>query len=166
VSSCGPTRRHEPGARLVGVGPVDWLNDPFWARVALIASITWRWTGYNAVILLAGLQAIPRDLYEAAAVDGAGERQSFRSITIPLLRPVILFTIVTSTIGTLQLFDENFILTRGGPANATITPVLYLYKIGFQGFEFGYASAIAWLVVVVIGLLALAQFRFLGRSAS
>lgn len=151
---------------LVGVGPVDWLNDPFWARVALIASITWRWTGYNAVILLAGLQAIPRDLYEAAAVDGAGERQSFRSITIPLLRPVILFTIVTSTIGTLQLFDENFILTRGGPANATITPVLYLYKIGFQGFEFGYASAIAWLVVVVIGLLALAQFRFLGRSAS
>jgi lactose/L-arabinose transport system permease protein len=149
-----------------GLAPIDWLNDPFWARVALIASITWRWTGYNMVILLAGLQAIPRDTYEAASVDGATGRQALRFITLPLLRPVILFTVVTSTIGTLQLFDENFILTRGGPANATLTPVLYLYKIGFQGFEFGYASAIAWLVVAVIGILALLQFRFMGRGSA
>jgi lactose/L-arabinose transport system permease protein len=151
---------------IVGLGPIDWLNDPLWARVALIASVTWRWTGYNTIILLAGLQAIPRELYEAASVDGAASRQSFRWITVPLLRPVILFTVVTSTIGTLQLFDENYILTRGGPANATLTPVLYLYKIGFQGFEFGYASAIAWLVVVIIGVLALLQFRVLGRQAT
>lgn len=149
-----------------GLAPIDWLNDPFWARVALIASITWRWTGYNMVILLAGLQAIPRDTYEAASVDGATGRQALRFITLPLLRPVILFTVVTSTIGTLQLFDENFILTRGGPANATLTPVLYLYKIGFQGFEFGYASAIAWLVVAIIGILALLQFRFMGRGSA
>jgi lactose/L-arabinose transport system permease protein len=149
---------------VVGLGPIDWLNDPLWARVALIASITWRWTGYNTVILLAGLQGISRETYEAASIDGAGAWATFRRITIPLLRPVILFTLVTSTIGTLQLFDENWILTRGGPANATLTPVLYLYKVGFQGLDFGYASAIAWLLVAVIGLLSLLQFRVLGRE--
>lgn len=147
-----------------GITPIDWLEDPFWARIALIASITWRWTGYNVVILLAGLQAIPREIFETAAIDGAGQRVTFRSITVPLLRPVILFCLVTSTIGTLQLFDENYILTRGGPANATLTPVLYLYKTAFQGLDFAYASAIAWLLVVVIGLLALLQFRVLGRE--
>ena len=149
---------------VVGIAPIDWLNDPFWARIALIASITWRWTGYNMIILLAGLQAIPRETFEAAAIDGAGERAMFRWVTAPLLRPVILFCLVTSTIGTLQLFDENYILTRGGPANATLTPVLYLYKTAFQGLDFGYASAIAWLLVGVIGILSLLQFRFLGRE--
>jgi lactose/L-arabinose transport system permease protein len=149
---------------VIGVAPVDWLNDPLWARVSLIASITWRWTGYNMVILLAGLQAIPKETFEAAAIDGAGQRSIFRYVTLPLLRPVILFTLVTSTIGTLQLFDENYILTRGGPANATLTPVLYLYKMAFKSLDFGYASAIAWMLVVVIGVLSLVQFRFLGRD--
>jgi lactose/L-arabinose transport system permease protein len=148
-----------------GVAPVDWLNDPMWARVALIASITWRWTGYNAVILLAGLQAISKEQYEAAAIDGAGTVQTFTRIVVPQLRPVILFCSVTSTIGTLQLFDENFVLTKGGPDNATMTPVLYLYKIGFDQMDFGYASAIAWAVVLVIGVLSVLQFKVFGDSA-
>lgn len=148
----------------IGIAPVDWLNDPFWARVTLMASITWRWTGYNMVILLAGLQGIPHETYEAAAIDGAGAWATFRRITIPLLRPVILFTLIMSTIGTFQLFDENYILTRGGPANATLTPVLYLYKVAFRGLDFNYASAIAWFLVIIIGAISFLQFRVVGRE--
>ncbi|GAA1965815.1 sugar ABC transporter permease [Catenulispora subtropica] len=147
-----------------GVSPVDWLNNPVWARVSLIGTITWRWTGYNAVILLAGLQAIPREQYEAAAIDGAGPWTTFRKVVVPQLRPVILFCSITSTIGTLQLFDENFVLTKGGPDNATMTPVLYLYKVGFDQMDFSYASAIAWAVVLIIGVLSVIQFRFFGSS--
>ncbi|MCY0903313.1 carbohydrate ABC transporter permease [Arthrobacter sp. H14-L1] len=146
---------------LVGVAPVDWLNSEVWSRVALIASITWRWTGYNMVIILAGLQGIPTELYEAARIDGAGRWAIFTKIVIPQLRPVILFSSITSTIGALQLFDENFILTGGGPNNATLTPVLYLYKVGFQQFDFGYASAIAWLLVAIIAVISVLQFVIL-----
>ncbi|HEY1106324.1 MAG TPA: sugar ABC transporter permease, partial [Agromyces sp.] len=106
---------------VVGVAPVDWLNNEWWARVALIGAITWRWTGYNMVIILAGLQSIPGELYEAARIDGAGRWQIFTRIVIPQLRPVLIFTTVTSTIGALQLFDENWILTEGGPNDATLT---------------------------------------------
>ncbi|MGO4692138.1 carbohydrate ABC transporter permease [Glaciibacter sp. 2TAF33] len=144
---------------LVGIAPIDWLNNETWARVALIASITWRWTGYNMVIILAGLQAIPAELYEAARIDGAGRWAIFTKIVIPQLRPVLLFTGITSTIGALQLFDENFILTGGGPSDATLTPVLYLYKVGFRQFDFGYASAIAWLLVVLTAIISIVQFR-------
>ncbi|WP_207933970.1 sugar ABC transporter permease [Actinomadura sp. KC06] len=150
----------------VGLPEVDWLNSPGWARLALIGSITWRWTGYNAVILLAGLQAIGREQYEAAAIDGAGSVTTFTRVILPQLRPVVLFCSVTSTIGTLQLFDENYVLTGGGPGNATMTPVLYLYKVGFEQLDFGYAAAIAWVLVVIIGLISYAQFRFLGKDVS
>lgn len=143
---------------VVGIPPIDWLNNPFWARVALIGSITWRWTGYNMVLLLAGLQGIPKEQYESAALDGATGWRTFRHVVVPQLRPVLIFTSITSTIGALQLFDENFILTGGGPSNATLTPVLYLYRVGFRQFDFGYASAIAWLLVLVIGIFSIAQF--------
>lgn len=143
---------------LVGIAPVDWLNNAAWARVALIASITWRWTGYNMVIILAGLQSIPAELYEAAKIDGAGRWATFSRVVVPQLRPVLIFTSVTSTIGALQLFDENFILTGGGPSNATLTPVLYLYQVGFQQFNFGYASAIAWMLVALTALVSILQF--------
>lgn len=146
---------------LAGIAPVDWLNNEAWSRVALIASITWRWTGYNMVIILAGLQGIPAELYEAARIDGAGRWAIFTRIVIPQLRPVILFSSITSTIGALQLFDENYILTGGGPNNATLTPVLYLYKVGFQQFDFGYASAIAWLLVAIITVVSVVQFTIL-----
>jgi len=145
----------------VGVAPIDWLNNEWWARVALIAAITWRWTGYNMVIILAGLQSIPAELYEAARIDGAGRWQIFTRVVIPQLRPVLIFTTVTSTIGALQLFDENFILTEGGPNDATLTPVLYLYKVGFRQFDFGYASAIAWLLVALTAIIAVVQFRLM-----
>lgn len=145
---------------LVGIPPVDWLNNEVWARVAVIASVTWRWTGYNMVIILAGLQAIPAEQYEAARVDGAGRWATFSQVVVPQLRAVLVFTTVTSTIGALQLFDENFILTGGGPNNATLTPVLYLYKVAFRQFDFGYASAIAWLLVVIITLASALQFWF------
>lgn len=146
---------------MIGLDPIDWLNSEGWARVALIASITWRWTGYNMIIILAGLQAIPAEQYEAARIDGAGRWAVFSKIVVPQLRPVILFSSITSTIGALQLFDENFILTGGGPNNATMTPVLYLYKVGFQQFDFGYASAIAWLVVAIIAVISVIQFRIM-----
>ena len=143
----------------IGQSPIDWLNSPGWARVSVIAALTWRWTGYNMIIILAGLQAIPLEQFDSAALDGAKWWRTFRSIVIPQLRPVILFTTVTSTIGTLQLFDENFILTQGGPNNATLTPILYLYRTAFRDFDFNYASAIAWVLVITIGLFSFIQFR-------
>ena len=145
---------------MVGIPPVDWLNNEIWAKVAVIASITWRWTGYNMVIILAGLQAIPAEQYEAARVDGAGRWATFSRVVVPQLKAVLVFTTVTSTIGALQLFDENYILTGGGPNNATLTPVLYLYKVAFRQFDFGYASAIAWLLVVIITIASALQFWF------
>lgn len=146
---------------LVGVAPIDWLNNEWWARVAVIAAVTWRWTGYNMVIILAGLQSIPAELHEAARIDGANRWQTFWHVILPQLRPVLIFTSVTSTIGALQLFDENFILTGGGPNDATLTPVLYLYKVGFRQFDFGYASAIAWMLVALTAIIAVIQFRIM-----
>ncbi|MFD8824889.1 carbohydrate ABC transporter permease [Streptomyces sp. NPDC059605] len=148
----------------VGVGQIDWLNSPTWARISLIVSLTWRWTGYNAVILLAGLQAIGKEQYEAAAIDGAGTLSTYVRVILPQLRPVVLFCVITSTIGTLQLFDENYVLTRGGPDDATLTPVLYLYRVGFQQFDFGYAAAIAWVVVLLIAAISALQYLAFGRE--
>lgn len=148
----------------VGVQNIPWLADPFWAKVAVIAVITWRWTGYNMVIYLAGLQGIPGELYEAAKVDGAGRWRQFISVTVPQLKPIILFTAVLSTIGTLQLFDEPYILTGGGPDNATLTIAMYLYQNGFQFYDFGYASAIAYVLVVIIAALSYVQIKFAGES--
>jgi len=145
----------------IGVGPIDWLGDPFWARVSLVAAITWRWTGYNMVIFLAGLSSIDPSVREAAAMDGASAIQAFRSITLPLLRPVILFTVTTSTIGALQLFDESYILTGGGPAGSTLTIVLYLYRTAFKSLDFGYASAMAYVLVLIVMVIAVIQMRIL-----
>ncbi len=148
-----------------GMGPVDWLNSDLWVRVSIIASITWRWTGYNMVIILAGLQAIPQEQYEAARIDGAGRWALFSKVVVPQLRPVIIFTSITSTIGALQLFDENYILTAGHPSDAAITPVIYLYKVGFRQFDFGYASAIAWLLVALTAVIAIVQFRLMREKS-
>jgi lactose/L-arabinose transport system permease protein len=145
----------------LNIPSIDWLNSTFWAPISVIASVTWRWTGYNMVFVLAGLQAIPKEQYESATLDGASNFRTFFSVVLPQLRPVLIFVTSTSTIGSLQLFDENYILTRGGPANATLTPVLLMYKTGFRDFDFGYASAIAWMLVILIGVLSLLQFRIL-----
>src|SRR5688572_10538281 len=132
----------------IGLGPVEWRSDAFWARVLIIVAITWRWTGYNAVIILSGLQNIPNELHDAASVDGAGRLTRFFRITVPLLRPVILFCAVLSTIGTLQLFTEPYILTSGGPNNATLT-----------GFDFGLAAAGTYVIATIIAVMSYAQIR-------
>ncbi|MER5928847.1 sugar ABC transporter permease [Streptomyces sp. NPDC002054] len=149
---------------LAGLDAVPWLTDPLWARISLGLALTWHYTGYNAVILLARLQTVPAELYDAAAVDGAGAWQTFRHVTLPGLRPALLLTTVLSTIGTLQLFDEPFVLTGGGPDNATLTIGVYLYQNAFKYFDFGYASAIAYALAVLIGILGLIQFRILGEK--
>ncbi|WP_432585052.1 sugar ABC transporter permease [Streptomyces sp. HD1123-B1] len=147
---------------LFGSDGVPWLTDPLWAKISIGLVLTWHYTGYNAVILLARLQTVPAELYDAAAVDGAGPWHSFRHVTLPGLRPALLLTTVLSTIGTLQLFDEPYILTGGGPDNATLTIGVYLYQTAFKYFDFGYASAIAYVLAVLIGLLGIVQFRVLG----
>ncbi|RNA68513.1 carbohydrate ABC transporter permease [Alteribacter keqinensis] len=147
---------------LLGFDSIAWLNDPFWAKVSLIIAVTWRWTGYNMVIFLAGLQNISSSLYEAASIDGAGKIRQFFSITLPQLKPIFLFTFVLSTIGTLQLFDEPFILTGGGPNNSTLTISLYLYMNGFRYFDFNYASAIAYVLVIIIAILSWLQMKVVG----
>ncbi|CDQ38012.1 hypothetical protein M948_07800 [Virgibacillus sp. CM-4] len=147
---------------MIGMDAIGWLSDPFWAKVSLILVTTWRWTGYNMVIILAGLQNIPSNLYEAASIDGANKIRQFFSITIPQLKPVILFAAIVSTIGTLQLFDEPYTLTNGGPINATTTITMYLYRNGFEYFDFGYGSAIAYVIVILIALLSFIQFKWAG----
>lgn len=148
----------------IGIDPVEWLSDSVWAKVSIMIVMTWRWTGYNMVILLSGLQGIPTDLYESASIDGAGKIKQFFFITIPQLKPIILFSVVLSTIGTLQLFDEPFILTNGGPDNSTLTVIMYLYKNGFEYFDYGYASAIAYVLVIIIAILSYFQMKVGGEK--
>lgn len=145
--------------RALGFTGVDWLNTVWGARMAIIIGITWRWTGYNTIIMIAGLKGIPLELYESADIDGANAFQKFFYITIPMVKSIMLFVSITSTIGTLQLFDESFILTGGGPDNATITIGHYLYNTGFSYYKFGYAAAISYALVVIIGILSIIQFR-------
>ncbi|WP_180271621.1 carbohydrate ABC transporter permease [Fredinandcohnia onubensis] len=149
---------------VAGIEPITWLTSPFWAKVSVILVMTWRWTGYNMVIFLAGLQNIPDSLYEAASIDGASKFKQFFMITIPQLKPVFVFTVVMSTIGTLQLFDEPFILTEGGPNSATMTITLYLYEVGFKYFEFGYASSIAYVLVLIIAVISWIQMKLVGDT--
>src|SRR5690606_23188428 len=146
------------GAGIIGE-PIPWLGDPFWAKVVIILAITWRWTGYNMIFYLAAMQNIDRSIYEAAKIDGVPAWARFWYITVPMLKPVILFTSVTSTIGTLQLFDEVNILTQGNPSDATLTLSLYIYTLGFKFMPcFGYAATVSYVIVILVGLLSLVQF--------
>jgi lactose/L-arabinose transport system permease protein len=144
----------------LGIDPINWLEDSFWAKITIIVALIWRWTGYNAIILLSGLQGIDKSLYESAEVDGAGKITQFFTITVPMLKPILLFCGILSTIGTLQLFTEPFLLTNGGPNNATQTPVMYIYQYGFQSFRFGYASAAAFVLTFIVGAFSYLQIRF------
>jgi len=145
--------------RYVGFSPIPWLEDIWWARISLSLLIIWAWLGYNMVIMLAGLQTIPRELTEAALVDGASPIQAFFNITVPLMRPVILFCLITSTIGSFGLFTEISVLTGGGPVNATITPLIRIYGVAFGSYQFGYASALAYTFFAIIFVLTIIQFR-------
>ena len=145
--------------------PIQWVTDPIWAKVLIIIAITWRWTGYNMIFYLSGLQNIDPSVYEAASIDGASTFKKFTKITVPLLKPIILFTTITSTIGTLQLFDEVVNITKGGPANATTTISHYIYNLCFTYTpNFGYAAAVAYVIVIMIVILSLIQFKIGGDS--
>ncbi|CAM2886161.1 carbohydrate ABC transporter permease [Vibrio diazotrophicus] len=140
--------------------PIPWLADPFWAKVTVIIAITWRWTGYNMIFFLSAMQNIDKSIYEAARIDGVSPIKQFLFITVPLLKPVILFTTVTSTIGTLQLFDEAMNITNGGPANSTMTLSLYIYNLSFSYVpNFGYAATVSYVIVVLSAVLAVVQFK-------
>jgi ABC-type sugar transport system permease subunit len=141
---------------------IGWLSDPVTALPAIAIVFAWTSVGFNSVLFLAGLQGIPADLYEAASIDGANRWQRFRSITLPSVAPTTFFVVATSTILALQLFTEPYVLTSpnpGGPNNATLTPVMYLYNSGFRNFEFGYASAVAWVLFALIFVFTLVQYR-------
>ena len=143
----------------VGVPQQQFLNSPSEALFVIAAMTIWGWTGFAVVIYLAALQAIPQSLLEAAAIDGAGPWRTFRRITLPLLSPASLFLAVWLTINALQLFDEVYLSTQGGPLNATTVLVYYLYNQAFQQFNFGYASAIAYFLFLVIIVITAIQFR-------
>ena len=140
--------------------PVAWLTTTSTARFVIIFALVWRWTGYNMVFYLSGLQNIDYSVYEAARIDGASPWRIFWQITVPLLKPTILLTAIMSTHGTLQLFDESVNLTNGGPANTTITMSHYIYNLSFKGApNFGYASALAFVILILVAILAFAQMK-------
>lgn len=145
--------------------PIPWLLDPFWAKVLIIIALTWRWTGYNMIFYLSAMQNIDPCIYEASRIDGASPFMQFRTITVPLLKPIILFTSVLSTIGTLQLFDESMNITQGGPANATLSISHYIYNVLFRFTpNFGYAATISYVIVFFVAILTLIQFKLTGED--
>lgn len=138
----------------------NWLGNATSARIIIVIALIWRWTGYNMVFYLAGLQNIEYSVYEAAKIDGASPIKQFTKITVPLLKPTILLTTIMSTNGTLQLFDESWNLTNGGPANATITMSHHVYNASFMNNpNFGYAAAMSFVIFILVAVLALIQMK-------
>ncbi len=152
--------------------PLEWFSDPALATFVLILAMVWRWTGYNMIFYLSAMQNISNDLYEAAKVDGASEIKSFFSITVPLLRPMILFTTVMSTIGTLQLFDEPMNLAQNGttssmvgPNNCFLTLSVYIYNLCFKYTpKFGYAATVSYAILILVAILSYIQFKISKQS--
>ncbi len=156
----------------VGIDQVAWLNTPWGIKITIAALMTWQWTGYNAIIFLAGLQTIPSDLYEAARMDGAGPIQTFFRITLPLLRPTLLFVLVVSTVTGLQSFSEPQVLLQtssndstfaGGPGHSGQTMVLYFFQQTFDNNDFGYGAAVAWGIFLVVVLFSIINWRLVQR---
>jgi cellobiose transport system permease protein len=152
----------------VGVDPVAWHTNRFASHVAIATMVNWRWTGYNALIFLAAMQAVPRDLYESAAIDGAGRVRQFASITVPMIRPTMVFVIITSTIGGLQIFAEprlfdDTMARNGGSDRQFGTITMLIYDFGWQLRDLGRASATAWLLFLVICVFAVVNFVLIRR---
>lgn len=152
----------------IGFEPVQWLNSGILIKLVIASMVIWRWTGYNAIIYLAGLQSIPNTLYEAARMDGANLVQMFFHITIPLLRPIILFTVLMTTIGSMQLFTEPQVLlgNSGGVGGAGSTITLYMYKQAFVESQYGYASVVSWALFVIIALFSLLNWKIVQKTGS
>jgi multiple sugar transport system permease protein len=143
----------------IGIAPIDWLGNPHWAMPAIILLATWKNFGYNMLILIAGLQSIPEELYEAARLDGAGAVRRFRHVTLPMLGPTLLFVGVITMIGYFQVFTEPYVMTGGGPLKSTETVVLLMYEEGFRWWRMGVAAAYAFALFVVILVGTLIQTR-------
>jgi multiple sugar transport system permease protein len=150
---------------LLGVGPVDWLGDPRWAMPAIILMAVWKNFGHNMLIFTAGLQTIPEELYDAAALDGAGFWQRFRHVTLPGLKPVFVFVGVTTMVGFFQLFAEPYVMTQGGPLRSTTSLILLMYEEGFRWWRMGAASAIALLLFLLTLGFTLIQLRLARRPS-
>jgi multiple sugar transport system permease protein len=148
-----------------GVPAVDWLGDPAWALPALVLLAVWKNFGFNMLVFVAGLQAVPERLHEAARLDGAGPWRTFRHVTVPMLAPTFLFVGVITTIGYLQLFAEPYVMTQGGPADATLSVVLLMYEEGFRWWNMGYGAALAFVLLVVILAVSLLQLALQRRDA-
>ncbi|WP_282945182.1 carbohydrate ABC transporter permease [Cellulomonas endometrii] len=150
-----------------GFGGISFLTDPVWARVVVVVLVLWRWTGYLTIFFLAGLQNVPRELHEAAALDGAGPVRRFFSVTLPQLRPVTAFIAVTMLVNTAQIFEEPFLLTQGGPGESTLSVSMFVYRAGFQRQELGYAAAagvVMFVIVFVLGRIGTRAFG-VGRTS-
>ena len=148
----------------VGLPTVPWLESVWGTRVSLSLLVIWGWLGYNMVLMLTGLQTIPRELSEAAHIDGANSRQVLFYVTIPLLRPIILFSVILSTIGSFGLFNEVMALGGSGPQRAILTPLVHIYGVAFGDFRMGRASAMAYVYFALIAVLTFVQFRYFGRE--
>ena len=149
---------------VIGLPHIAWLQDPFWAKVSFIILSGWWSQGYHMIIFLAGLQSIPSELEDAARVDGANQVQVFFKITLPLLRPIIIFSAIITTIAGLQRFAEPFLLTNGGPAYATNTILYYLYQKTFVSFRLGYGAAMGYVIFLLIFVFSILQFRYGNRD--
>jgi len=155
---------------LVGVTPVDWRADKWSSWIAISTMVNWRWIGYNSLIYLAAMQSIPRDLYEAATVDGASKVRQFWSITVPMIRPALIFTVIVSTIAGMQLFTEPLIFGQGtfaisgGSLRQFQTVSMYMFEKAFRDFDYGYGSAVAWMIFLLITILAVINFLITRRA--
>ena len=148
------------GLAVFGIAPIDWLGDPHWSMPSIIAFAAWKNFGYNMIILLAALQAVPRDLYEAARMDGAGAFRRFTDVTMPLLVPTLVLVGILTTSGYFQLFAEPYVMTQGGPLRSTFSMLYLMYEEGFRWWNLGNASAVAFLLFVVIFCVSALMLRF------
>lgn len=142
----------------VGIQGPDWLSNPKWSKPALVVMKLWG-VGGTMLLFLAALKNVPKELYEAAQIDGAGILTQFRHITLPLISPTMFFVLITGINGAFQIFDQAYVMTKGGPANSTLFYVLYLFNKGFKEFKMGYASALAWILFVIIMIITIIQFK-------
>jgi lactose/L-arabinose transport system permease protein len=152
----GLTKLHLPA--------IPWLIDVRWSKPSIALLVLWRWTGYNMVLMLAGLQGIEPEYYEAASVDGASKLRQMWHVTLPLMRPTIFFCLILSLIGTVYMFDETFVLTSGGPGVSSTNFGLYLFQVSFRDFRFGYASCIAYTVSIGVLIVSLLLNRLRRRG--
>jgi multiple sugar transport system permease protein len=149
----------------IGIHPIDWLGDPHWAMPAIILFAAWKNFGYNMIILLAGLQAIPVELYEAARIDGASAWRQFRHITLPMLAPTLLMVGILTVSGYFQLFAEPYVITEGGPLQSTVSVLYLMYNEGFQWWNLGSASAVAFLLFLIMFVVTAGMLRVERREA-